>query len=146
MRSRQSRIAVGSPSRVSATAFRVSASASPSSSNSAARDAWFRHPGGLPAGIAGLALLERPPRPSSWLYLQRGFSHGWVSSHPNSWQLGRPAPAPLVRVGSALIEINAKRSAVSVSRVVLSVIPLRARAKLPPPWGSYPCVLISHQN
>ena len=61
IRSKQSRIAVGSPSRANSIALRVSASTPPSSNVSAVREAWFRHPRGLPAGLPDCPLTNGPP-------------------------------------------------------------------------------------
>jgi len=51
MRSMHSRNAVGSPTSANSTALRVNASASPASSNRAARLTWSRQPRGRPAGL-----------------------------------------------------------------------------------------------
>ena len=71
IRSKQSRIAVGSPSRASAPAFRVSASTSSSRSASAMRVALFRQPAARPAGLPDWPLTKWPSGVRSTCFCRR---------------------------------------------------------------------------
>jgi hypothetical protein len=61
IRSRQSRIAVGSPTRARSMALRVRASDSPSSSAAAAMDSLLRQPVRRPLGLLDWPFSKRPP-------------------------------------------------------------------------------------